>query len=188
MAFGPPAIPEIGPSAGVTFMLQDRAGKDVAFLAEQVMTFMTAAGQRKELAGVIPLFSPAVPQVFVDVDREKVLKKDLELSAVYQTLQTFMGSYFVNYFNRFGRQWQVFVQAEGDYRQNAEQIGQFYVKNNGGHGPVERGRKCESDQRARVHHALQPLSLGANHGRPGARLFHRAGHESDGGSLRRDHA
>ena len=132
LAFGPPAIPEIGPSAGVTFMLQDRAGKDVAFLAEQVMTFMTAAGQRKELAGVIPLFSPAVPQVFVDVDREKVLKKDLELSAVYQTLQTFMGSYFVNYFNRFGRQWQVFVQAEGDYRQNAEQIGQFYVKNNGG--------------------------------------------------------
>ena len=132
MAFGPPAIPEIGPSAGVTFMLQDRAGKDVAFLAEQVMNFMTAAGQRKELAGVIPLFSPAVPQVFVDVDREKVLKKDLELSAVYQTLQTFMGSYFVNYFNRFGRQWQVFIQAEGDYRQNAEQIGQFYVKNNGG--------------------------------------------------------
>jgi HAE1 family hydrophobic/amphiphilic exporter-1 len=132
IAFGPPAIPEIGPSGGVTFMLQDRSGKDVMFLAEQVMKFMAAAGQRKELAGVIPLFSPAVPQVFVNVDREKVLKQDLKLSEVYQTLQTFMGSYFVNYFNRFGRQWQVFIQAEGDYRRNAEQIGQFYVKNNSG--------------------------------------------------------
>jgi multidrug efflux pump subunit AcrB len=82
MAFGPPAIPEIGPSAGVTFMLQDRAGKDVMFRGEQVMKFITAASQRKELAGAIPLFSPAVPQVFVNVDREKVLKQMVPLSAV----------------------------------------------------------------------------------------------------------
>jgi HAE1 family hydrophobic/amphiphilic exporter-1 len=113
-------------------MLQDRAGKDVAFLAEQVGKFLGAASQRKELALVTPMFAPAVPQVFVNVDGEKVLKHDLKLSAVYQTLQTFMGSYFVNYFNRFGRQWQVYIQAEGDYRRNAEQIGQFYVKNNSG--------------------------------------------------------
>jgi HAE1 family hydrophobic/amphiphilic exporter-1 len=131
-AFGPPAIPDIGTSAGVTFMLQDRSGKDIAFLAEQVGKFLRAAGQRKELAIVQPIFSPVVPQVFVNVDREKVLKQDLKLSNVYQTLQTFMGSYFVNYFNRFGRQWQVYIQAEGDYRRNAEQIEQYYVKNNSG--------------------------------------------------------
>jgi HAE1 family hydrophobic/amphiphilic exporter-1 len=131
-AFSPPAIPGIGTSSGVTFMLQDRSGKDVGFLAQQVIKFVTAARERKELAGVTPMFAPAVPQVFMNVDRDKVLKQNIDLGAVYQTLQTFMGSYFVNYFNRFGRQWQVFVQAEGDYRTNAEQVGQFFVKNKDG--------------------------------------------------------
>jgi HAE1 family hydrophobic/amphiphilic exporter-1 len=78
------------------------------------------------------MFSPSVPQIFMNVDREKVLKQGIELNSVYQTLQTFMGSYFVNYFNRFGRQWQVFVQAEGDYRTNADQVNQFFVKNKSG--------------------------------------------------------
>ncbi|MGB8464376.1 MAG: efflux RND transporter permease subunit, partial [Terrimicrobiaceae bacterium] len=115
-AFSPPAIPGIGSSGGVTFMLQDRSGKDAAFLAENVAKFVAAAREKKELTGVTPMFSPGVPQIFLNVDRDKVLKQNIDVSAVYQTLQTFMGSYFVNYFNRFGRQWQVFVQAEGDYR------------------------------------------------------------------------
>jgi HAE1 family hydrophobic/amphiphilic exporter-1 len=131
-AFSPPAIPGIGTSGGITFLLQDRAGKDVAFLTENVMKFVAAARERKELAGVTPMFAPAVPQIFMNVDRDKVLKQNLALSDVYQTLQTFIGSYFVNYFNRFGRQWQVFVQAEGDFRTNAEQVGQFFVKNKDG--------------------------------------------------------
>src|SRR5262245_13247144 len=132
VAFSPPAIPGVGTSGGVTFVLQDRSGKDVAFLAQNVMKFVAAARERKELTGVIPMFSPDVPQVFMNVDREKVLKQNLDLNAVYQTLQTFMGSYFVNYFNRFGRQWQVFLQAEGDYRKNADQVNQFFVKNKDG--------------------------------------------------------
>lgn len=131
-AFSPPAIPGIGTSGGVTFILQDRSGKDVAFLAENVAKYVAAARNRKELAGVTPMFSPAVPQIFMDVDRDKVLKQSIELSAVYQTLQTFLGGYFVNYFNRFGRQWQVFVQSEGAYRTNAGQVGQFFVKNKNG--------------------------------------------------------
>ena len=131
-AFSPPAIPGIGTSGGITFLLQDRAGKDIAFLTDNVMRFVTAARQRKELAGVTPMFSPAVPQVFMNVDRDKVLKQNVDLSSVYQTLQTFLGSYFVNYFNRFGRQWQVFVQAEGDFRTDAAQVGQFFVKNRDG--------------------------------------------------------
>ncbi len=73
-----------------------------------------------------------MPQVFVEVDRDKVLKQGVELTDVYRTLQTFMGAYFVNYFNRFGRQWQVYVQAEGDYRTQAQQLGQFYVRNSKG--------------------------------------------------------
>ena len=118
--FSPPAIPGIGTSGGVTFLLQDRSGKDVEFLAENVMKFVAAARERKELAGVTPMFSPSVPQAFLNVDREKVLKQNVDLADVYKTLQTFMGGYFVNYFNRFGRQWQVFVQADGDYRKQEQ--------------------------------------------------------------------
>jgi HAE1 family hydrophobic/amphiphilic exporter-1 len=73
-----------------------------------------------------------VPQLFVNVDRDKVLKQGVNLADVYKTLQCFMGGAFVNYFNRFGRQWQIYVQAEGDYRTKAENLGQFYVRNNGG--------------------------------------------------------
>jgi HAE1 family hydrophobic/amphiphilic exporter-1 len=131
-AFSPPAIPGIGTSGGVTFILQDRVGKDIPYLTENVMKFTAAARERKELAAVTPVFSPAVPQIFVDVDKEKVLKQNVELGAVYQTLQSFMGGYFVNYFNRFGRQWQVFVQAEGDYRADVEQVGRFFVRSKDG--------------------------------------------------------
>ena len=128
-AFSPPAIPGVGASGGFTFMLEDRAGRDLAFLDGNVRKFMEAARKRPELAGVNTTFLPKVPQLAMDVDRDKVLKQGVDLGAVYQTLQTYMGGYFVNYFNRFGRQWQVFIQAEGDYRTRAEDVGQFFVKN-----------------------------------------------------------
>ncbi|MEI6071512.1 MAG: multidrug efflux RND transporter permease subunit [Verrucomicrobiae bacterium] len=131
-AFSPPAIPGIGTSGGVTFVLQDRAGRDLQFLADNTSKFMAAARERPELAGVSTTFAPRVPQVFMDVDRDKTLKQNVALSSVFQTLQTFMGGYFVNYFNRFGRQWQVFVQSEGGFRMSADQVGQFFVKNKDG--------------------------------------------------------
>jgi HAE1 family hydrophobic/amphiphilic exporter-1 len=128
-AFSPPAIPGIGTAGGVTFILEDRAGKDIAFLWENTRKFMEEAKKRPEIARVTTTFLPTVPQIFVDVDRDKVLKQGVDLNQVYRTLQGFMGGYFVNYFNRFGRTWQVYVQAEGEYRTNAEQLGQFYVRN-----------------------------------------------------------
>ena len=128
-SFPPPAIPGIGTSGGVTFMLEDRAGRDVVFLGENLNRFLEAVRQRPEIATATSTFLPSVPQVFIDVDRDKVLAQGVELSQVSQTLQTFMGGYFVNYFNRFGRQWQVFVQAEGDYRTKAEDVGLFHVRN-----------------------------------------------------------
>ena len=131
-AFPPPAIPGVGTSGGVTFVLEDRAGKDVAFLAQNLKTFMEAVRKRPEIGGLIPTFLPNVPQVFVDVDRDKVLKQGIDLGQVYQTLQTFMGGFFVNYFNRFGRTWQVYVEAEGDYRIDAKNVGQFFVRNSTG--------------------------------------------------------
>ena len=130
--FPPPAIPGIGTSGGVTFMLEDRSGQDVPYLAQQTKVFMEEAAKRPEIARITTTFIPAVPQVYAHVDRDKVLKQGVELSNVYKTLQTFMGGLFVNYFNRFGRQWQVYVQAEGTYRTDAGNIGQFFVKNTKG--------------------------------------------------------
>jgi HAE1 family hydrophobic/amphiphilic exporter-1 len=131
-AFSPPAIPGIGTSGGVTFILEDRAGKDIEFLWANTQKFMAEAKKRPEIARVTTTFLPTVPQIFVDVDRDKVLKQGVDLNQVYRTLQAFMGGYFVNYFNRFGRQWQVYIQAEGDYRTRADQLGQFYVRNAAG--------------------------------------------------------
>ena len=131
-AFPPPAIPGVGTSGGFTFMLEDRAGKDVPFLAKNVKTFLDAAHKRPELGTLIPTFLPNVPQVLVKVDRDKVVKQGIDLTSVYQTLQTFMGGFFVNYFNRFGRTWQVYIEAEGDYRTDAKNVGQFFVRNSAG--------------------------------------------------------
>jgi multidrug efflux pump len=128
-AFPPPAIPGVGTAGGFTFVLEDRAGKDVSFLSQNLKTFMDAARKRPELTGLITTFLPNVPQIFVNVDRDKVLKQGIDLTQVYQTLQTFMGGFFVNYFNRFGRTWQVYIEAEGDYRTDAKNVGQFFVRN-----------------------------------------------------------
>jgi len=129
-SFPPPAIPGIGASGGVTFVLQDRSGKGVEFLAGNLKKFIAAAQKRPELAGVFSTALLSVPQVYVDVNRDQVLQQGVRLPDVYQTMQCFMGGAFVNYFNRFGRQWQVYVQAEGDFRNQARNLGQFYVLNN----------------------------------------------------------
>ncbi len=131
-SFAPPAIPGVGTSGGVTFMLEDRSGGDLQFLGQNVDKFVAAARKRPELTGVTSTFLPGVPQQFVDVDRAKVESEGVDIGQVYQTLQTFMGGYLVNYFNRFGRQWQVYVEAEGEYRTRAENMNQFYVSNGAG--------------------------------------------------------
>jgi HAE1 family hydrophobic/amphiphilic exporter-1 len=130
--FPPPAIPGVGTSGGVTLILEDRIGKEIGFLAENTQKFMEAARKRPEVSRVDTTFIPDVPQVFARVDREKVLKQGVNLSDVYQTLQSFMGGVMVNFFNRFGRVWQVYVQAEGEFRTQAENVGQFYVRNANG--------------------------------------------------------
>jgi HAE1 family hydrophobic/amphiphilic exporter-1 len=128
--FPPPAIAGVGSSGGFTFILEDRSGGTVDFLAKNAQTFMAAANKRPELAGVMTTALLSVPQVGVNVDTAKVMTQQIPLSSVYETLQTFMGGALVNYFNRFGRQWQVWVQAEGSYRTSAENLGKFYVSNN----------------------------------------------------------
>ena len=131
-AFSPPAIQGVGTSGGVTFILEDRAGKDIDFLAENTEQVHRRRPEASGAGAGDTTLLPSVPQYFVDVDRDKVLSEGVDLAQVYGTLQAFMGGQFVNYFNRFGRQWQVYVEAEGDYRTDVRQLGQFYVRNSNG--------------------------------------------------------
>jgi HAE1 family hydrophobic/amphiphilic exporter-1 len=131
-AFMPPAIPGLGNAGGFSFWLQDRSGGSVEFLDQNLQKFLAAARQRPELTGVITQFNAAVPQIYADVDRDKVLKQGVAVGDVYQTLQANLGGLYLNQFNRFGRQWRVFLQAEGEERRTAEDMNGYYVRNNDG--------------------------------------------------------
>jgi hydrophobic/amphiphilic exporter-1 (mainly G- bacteria), HAE1 family len=131
-SFSPPAIPGVGTAGGVTFVLEDRAGNDVSFLSNNLAKFMAAARKRPEIGVMITTFIPSVPEKFIDVDKDKVLKQGVNLTDVYNTIQAYMGGLFVNYYNDFGRTWQVYVEAEAPYRSTTEDLGQFYVRNNQG--------------------------------------------------------
>ena len=131
-SFSPPAIPGVGTSGGFQFVLEDRAGRDVQFLSDNLSKFLAAARKRPEIGAISTTFLPSVPQKFVQVDREKALKQGVAINDVYQAIQTFMGGLFINYFNDFGRTWQVYVEAEAPYRSDLSQLGQFYVRNNRG--------------------------------------------------------
>jgi HAE1 family hydrophobic/amphiphilic exporter-1 len=137
-SFTPPSIPGVGTSGGVTFILEDRSGNgDPNFLTQNLGKFLAACAKRPEIGIAVPTYLPNVPQLYVDVDRAKVQQQQVSLVDVYATLQAFMGGYLVNYFNRFGRQWQTYVEAEGESRTNIENIGQFYVQSaNGGQVPL----------------------------------------------------
>ncbi|MDB6094697.1 MAG: acriflavin resistance plasma rane protein, partial [Verrucomicrobia bacterium] len=169
-SFAPPAIPGIGTAGGVTFVLEDRAGRDLPFFTENMNKFIDAAKKRPEIASATTTFLPSVPQVFVNVDREKVLKQGVALSDVYKTLQCFMGGSFVNYFNRFGRQWQVYLEAEGDYRKDETKLDQYYVRNRDGAmvplstlARLEHRTGPEFTMRYNLFRAAQ-LNIGANAG------------------------
>jgi hydrophobic/amphiphilic exporter-1 (mainly G- bacteria), HAE1 family len=131
-SFPPPAIPGVGTSGGVSAVLEDRSGGSQQNLTDNVNKFMAALRQRPEIASVITTYVPNVPQIYVDVDRAKAIQEGVNLADVYETLQTFMGGNLVNYFNRFGRQWQTYIEAEGTSRTNINNIGQFYVQNAAG--------------------------------------------------------
>ena len=131
-SFSPPAVPGVGTSGGFQFVLEDRSGKDVEFLSDNLNKFLAAARKRPEIGLVTSTFIPSVPEEYINVDRDKVLKQGVAINDVYQTIQAFMGGLFVNYFNEFGRTWQVYIEAEAPYRSNTQDLGQFYVRNTQG--------------------------------------------------------
>jgi hydrophobic/amphiphilic exporter-1 (mainly G- bacteria), HAE1 family len=131
-AFSPPAIQGVGTSGGFQFVLEDRSGRESEFLVSNLNKFLEAARKRPEIGLITTTYIPSVPQKYVDVDKEKVLKQGVQIKDVYATLQGFMGGTFVNYFNQFGRTFQVYVGAEAPYRSSLDNVGQFYVRNRDG--------------------------------------------------------
>jgi HAE1 family hydrophobic/amphiphilic exporter-1 len=127
-AFGPPAIPGLGTGSGFSIMLQDRVGNTPAYLAEQTQRFIQAAAERPEIGGLISMFRANVPQVYADIDQDKVLKFGVSPADVNTALGSFLGGAYVNDFNRFGRLFKVYVQAEPEYRLKAADIRFFFVR------------------------------------------------------------
>jgi len=132
VAFGPPAIPGLGTGAGFTFELQDRSGGTPEYLAQQAQKFVEAARKRPEIGRINTLYRASVPQVFADIDRSKVTKAGVQLTDVNTTLGALLGSSYVNDFNKFGRVYKVYVQAEPEFRRDPSQLGLFFVRSQSG--------------------------------------------------------
>jgi hydrophobe/amphiphile efflux-1 (HAE1) family protein len=131
-AFGLPPILGLSPTGGFQFMLEDRAGGDIANLARAADALTAAARQRPELAAVISTFRPSVPGYSIDMDTDKLQTLGISLTDAYNTLQTFLGGLYVNDFNQFGHTWQVLLQAEPEFRDQPSSVGRFYVRNSNG--------------------------------------------------------
>jgi len=125
----PPApIPGLGTAGGFQFELQDQSGQSPVALDQAAKHFLVAASERPELTGLFTAFRTTVPQVKVDLDREKVKTLGISLTSVFDGLQIYLGGLLVNDFNRFGRTWKVKIQAESEFRLSPENIGNLYVR------------------------------------------------------------
>jgi HAE1 family hydrophobic/amphiphilic exporter-1 len=132
MAFAPPPIPGLGNVSGLDYRLLDFSGRPADELAGAARTIVTEANARPEIAQAFTSFRAAIPQIEVDVDRIKAKDQGIPLTSVFGSLQSMLGSLYVNDFNRYGRTFRVMVQAEGDYRSKESDIGRIFVRNNAG--------------------------------------------------------
>lgn len=132
IAFNPPAIRGLGSSGGFEFYVQTRGSSDPARLAAVVNNLIEALRKEPRLAEINTFFRPTVPQLFLEVDEAKAISQGVPVSSIYDTLQSTMGSLYVNDFNKSGRTYRVQLQAEADYRMKAEDLGKVYVRSDKG--------------------------------------------------------
>jgi multidrug efflux pump len=131
-AFGLPPILGLSTTGGFQFMMEDRAGTDIATLSQTADALVAAASKRPELAGVINTFRANVPAYSVKLDDAKLETLGVPITDAYQTMQTFVGGLYANDFNAFGHTWQVIVQAEPQFRAEPADIDRFYVRSSSG--------------------------------------------------------
>jgi multidrug efflux pump subunit AcrB len=130
LVFPPPPIQGLGTTGGFEFLIEDRAGRGVQALADVAERFLATARNRPELTGLYTPFSVRVPQVRFELDRGKARNLEVPVSTVFETLQVYLGGFYVNDFNRFGKTWRVYVQAAGERRRLPRDILELKVLNN----------------------------------------------------------
>ena len=128
----PPPLPGVGTSGDVTFLLEDRQGIGEKFLAANTSKFIEAAEKRPEIAGISNFMSPSNLQYNLNVNTEQATLQNMNVDEIYATIQAYMGSTFLNNFNIYGQEWQVYMQADAPYRNSIDKLSMFYVRNNDG--------------------------------------------------------
>jgi len=129
IAFNPPAIQGLGITSGFEMQLQQRGGGTIAELADTSNVLIAASAEDPDVVGVRGTVRVAVPQLFVELNRDKTKMMGVEISQVFDTLQAYFGALYVNDFSKFGRIWRVQMQAETEYRDSPEDINRVYVRN-----------------------------------------------------------
>src|SRR3954464_7216008 len=164
LAFGPPPIFGLGTAGGFEFYIQNRGDGGPQQMAEALGQFMGAAQKEGKLAFVQTLWRPTVPQLAVDVDRERAKALGVPLEDVYGTLAATLGSYYVNDFNKFGRTWQVLMSAEPAYRDRPDDVGKIWVRS-------EKGDMIPLASIARVRYSAGPDALDRFNNLPAVKIF-----------------
>ena len=127
---GPPAVSGLGSSGGFKFIVEDRSGEgDLENLQKQTEKLIALGKKDPHLANMLTVFRADSPQMFVDLNRDQCQTMGVNPRDVFTTLQVYLGSYYVNDFNKFGRTWQVVVQAEAPYRNDIAKVKQLKVRN-----------------------------------------------------------
>jgi HAE1 family hydrophobic/amphiphilic exporter-1/multidrug efflux pump len=167
LAFGPPPIFGLGTAGGFEFYIQNRGEGGPQQLAQALGQFIGAARQEPRLGMVQTLWRPTVPQLSVDVDRERAKALGVPLEDLYGTLASTLGTYYVNDFNKYGRTWQVLMSAEPAYRDRPDDIGKVWVKS-------EKGEMVPLASLARVRYSAGPDSLDRFNNLPAVKIFGQA--------------
>ena len=132
IAFNPPSIRGLGSSGSMETYVQSRSDTDPLRLFAAVNLFIEALKKEPRLIGINSFFRPTVPQLFIEVDEAKAMSLGIPISSIYDTLQSTMGSLYVNDFNKSGRTYRVQLQAEAPYRMSPDDLGKVYVRSNAG--------------------------------------------------------
>jgi HAE1 family hydrophobic/amphiphilic exporter-1/multidrug efflux pump len=164
LAFNPPPIFGLGTAGGFEFYLQNRGEGGSKAMAEVLGKFLGAANSDPKLGGVQTLWRATVPQLYVDVDREKAKALGVPINDVFDTLAATLGNFYVNDFNRFGRTWQVLMSAEPAFRKRPEDIGNIYVRS-------ESSQMIPLASLANVRFSAGPDALGRFNNLPSVKLF-----------------
>ena len=130
--FNLPEVPGLGATAGVEINLQNRSGMDIRTFAQRVQDFRQATAQLPASAGLNSSFRSSVPQLYVTVNREAAKSRGVSLSDLFGTMQAFLSDLYVNDFNLYGKTYRVQIEAQEQFRQKPEDIGQLYVRGTGG--------------------------------------------------------